>query len=368
MMPPGPQRRKPEPVVPGAVRRLAVAKQAKSSRRLPGNRGCAGAGLREGRAAQAQKHVTVNQALDVLDCLTQLAVRSRGLNEPPTGAEEGERYLVAADAGGDWSGHDGKVVIFQAGQWVVHAPQPGWRVWIEDEGQLFIHDGEDWMPLPPPAALPQVELLGVGTAADAVNPLAVKANKALFTAKAVAEGGDGDFRYTINKEASGNTLSLLLQSGYSGRAELGLVGSDDISLKVSADGSNWLEALVVDRASGLVTFKQGFTGAHGLSRQSVTSSAGAVSIDYRLGQHVELLLDESVTSLTVGNWPASGGQILLVVKQDGTGGHGLAWPSAWLAPGGSKPVITTAPYSCDRYLVTHDGSTTVIDTLGQDYG
>ena len=43
-----------------------------------------------------------------------------------------------------------------------------------------------------------------------------KLNKALWAAKTMAEGGDGDLRYTLNKESAADVLSLLLQSGFSG--------------------------------------------------------------------------------------------------------------------------------------------------------
>lgn len=319
-------------------------------------------------AAQAQKHVTVNEALDVLDCLTQLAVKSRVLAVPPALLEEGDRYLVATGGSGAWSGHDGAVIVFQAGGWIAHAARAGWCAWIEDEGALVVFDGAAWRSLPSSSTLENVTWLGVGTTADAVNPLSVKANKALFTARTIAEGGDGDFRYTINKESAGDTLSLLLQSGFSGRAELGLIGDDDFGLKVSSDGSTWAEAIVVDRASGRVSLKQGFSGGQAFVRQWPTSAGGAVAVDYRAGQHVELVLSENVSSVIVSNWPATGGQILLVVKQDGTGAHSFAWPAGWLAAGGSKPVMTSAAHGMDRYLISHDGSTTVIDTLGQAYG
>src|SRR5690606_16467928 len=39
---------------------------------------------------------------------------------------------------------------------------------------------------------------------------------------------------------------LLLQTGFSGRAEIGLAGDDRLHLKVSADGSTWVDALVAD--------------------------------------------------------------------------------------------------------------------------
>ncbi len=93
-------------------------------------------------------------------------------------------------------------------------------------------------------------LLGIGTLADGANPFAAKLNKALWTAKPAAEGGDGDLRYTLNKESPADVLSLLFQSGWSGRAEIGLAGDDDLSIKISADGANWTEVFRGDRLSG----------------------------------------------------------------------------------------------------------------------
>jgi hypothetical protein len=94
--------------------------------------------------------------------------------------------------------------------------------------------------------------LGLGTTADAANPFSARVNGALWTALTAPEGGSGDLRLTHNKETAAGVLSFLLQSGFSGRAELGLLGSDDLTLKVSPDGTAWLDALTVDRATGII--------------------------------------------------------------------------------------------------------------------
>ena len=46
-------------------------------------------------AAQAQKHVTHNDALRLLDGLVQLSVKGRDLTAPPASPAEGARYIVA---------------------------------------------------------------------------------------------------------------------------------------------------------------------------------------------------------------------------------------------------------------------------------
>lgn len=202
-------------------------------------------------AAQAQKHVTHNEALRLLDGLVQLSVLDRDLTAPPGSPADGDRYIVASGATGDWAGWDLNVALFTDGAWLRLPPRAGWRAWIEDEGILLVYDGLSWIGITP-AALQNLALLGVGTTADAANPFSAKLNAALWTARTVAEGGTGDLRYTLNKEAAADVLSILLQSGFSARAELGLVGSDDLTLKVSPDGAAWFGALSVDRASGIL--------------------------------------------------------------------------------------------------------------------
>lgn len=200
--------------------------------------------------AQAQKHVTVNEALRRLDALVQLAVADRDLSAPPGAPAEGARYIVAAGPTGAWAGHAGDVAAYLDGAWEFLAPARGWIAFVADEALLVHWTGAAWAGVVAATSLQNLALLGVGTAADATNPFAAKLNKALWTARTAAEGGDGDLRYTMNKEAAADVLSILMQRGFSGRAEIGLVGDDDLTVKVSPDGSAWVEALRVDRTSG----------------------------------------------------------------------------------------------------------------------
>ena len=56
----------------------------------------------------------------------------------------------------------------------------------------------------------------------------------------------------INKHAISDTASLLYQTGYSGRAELGLAGDDDFHIKTSPDGAAWRDAIVLKAANGRI--------------------------------------------------------------------------------------------------------------------
>lgn len=61
--------------------------------------------------AQAQKHVTHNEALRILDAVTQLSVISTTLTIPPAQTAEGDRYIVADAATGVWAGQETHVAV-----------------------------------------------------------------------------------------------------------------------------------------------------------------------------------------------------------------------------------------------------------------
>lgn len=96
------------------------------------------------QAAQAQKHVTVNEALARLDALAQIRLESRALGVPPLVADEGSAWAVPGGAVNDWAGQGGRVAIRANGGWVFVVPRTGWRAWIVDEHQAVTFDGEAW--------------------------------------------------------------------------------------------------------------------------------------------------------------------------------------------------------------------------------
>jgi len=100
-------------------------------------------------AAQAQKHVTVNEALLRLDALVQLAVKDRDLTAPPGNPSDGDRYIPASGATGTWDGWDLNIAWYVDGVWTKLVPRAGWLAWVEDEEALLVHDGSDWIDLRP---------------------------------------------------------------------------------------------------------------------------------------------------------------------------------------------------------------------------
>ena len=340
-------------------------------------------------AAQAQKHVTVNEALRLLDGLVQLAVLDRHLTAPPASPADGARYIVASGATGAWAGWDLNVAYRVDGAWMRLVPRPGWQAWVVDEASFLAWDGSAWSAAGLPAffsdavfelahdadpsrravfdlaaiaagavrsfALPDVSTelaglsgaqtfdgdktfageleasgpvatigtapgtatYGLGTGATAsgatktvnlgtggaagsdtvvnigsdtpgadgttvVNtPTVTFANgvtvvgmpQANLTALLLGLGGavadawnrlsvntpavllnnaGAGIEATVNKAAPGNDAAFAFKTGFSARALIGLLGSDDFSFKVSPDGSAYHEAILVDRNTGRV--------------------------------------------------------------------------------------------------------------------
>lgn len=198
--------------------------------------------------AQAQKHVTHNDALRLLDLVVQLSVKDRSLAVPPATPLQGDRYIVPAAATGVWAGQTGKIALYENAVWQFFTPLPGWQAYIEDEATVAVFGGVGWTAqADKPLTVPQ---LGVSATPDATNRLSVNAPATLLN-----HAGAGH-QLKLNKALASDTASLNFQTGFSGRAEMGTTGSDDFAIKVSPDGAAYFTALTVARATGQVTLPQ----------------------------------------------------------------------------------------------------------------
>ncbi len=207
-------------------------------------------------AAQAQKHVTHNEAIRALDALVHLAVIDRDRTTPPASPGEGDRHIVGAGGTGAWSGHDLEVAAFQDGGWAYFAPRTGWRAWIIEENALRTWNGDAWVVTGGgngggDGGDAIFDSVGINATADETNRLAVSSPASLFN-----HAGAGH-QLKINKFDDADTASFLFQTDYDGRAEIGTTGDDDFHFKVSPDGSAWHEAILIDKDTGEVSFPSG---------------------------------------------------------------------------------------------------------------
>ncbi len=228
-------------------------------------------------AAQAQKYVTLNQALALLDGLVQTAVESRSTEAEPASPVDGAIYILpTGSTGADWSGRAaGMAIRFEAGAWTALESQPGWIAYVKDEGVLLVQASGGWTDMGLAVReLENLSKLGVGTTADAINLLSVKTAAVLFS------NLGADLQLKLNKAATADTGSMLLQTGFSGRAEIGLCGDDNLHLKVSPDGSSWSDALVLSSGAGARVAVDGAVRVKAIPKAALptpsTQGAGAI--------------------------------------------------------------------------------------------
>ena len=196
---------------------------------------------------QAQKHVTHNEGMRLLDGVVQLSVLSRAQTAPPANPAAGDRYILPSGATGAWAGFDDSLAHWEENAWRIIPPKEGWVAWDQNGLALLVFSQGQWTEATA-ADVERLDKLGVNTSADLTNRLAVSSDATLLT-----HDTTGGHQLKINKDQPGDTGSLLFQTGWSGRAEMGLTGSDNFEIKVSPDGSNFHQALTVDRATGAVT-------------------------------------------------------------------------------------------------------------------
>ncbi|TKD51649.1 DUF2793 domain-containing protein [Sphingomonas baiyangensis] len=93
-------------------------------------------------AGQAQKEITHNEAVVLIDALLAPVVEARDVTNPPAAAAPGQCWVVAGGASGIWAGRDNMLAVWTAGGWRFVAPREGMCVWSIAEGmELRFRDG-----------------------------------------------------------------------------------------------------------------------------------------------------------------------------------------------------------------------------------
>ena len=252
------------------------------------------------QAAQAQKHITHNEAIERLDALTQLVVTEFDASDPPAIPVDGETFALGTATTGDWAANPNEIAFWTGSGWLFLAPQSGWRACRAADQEMRVWDGANWVTAIP--SIEAVELLGINTTADTTNRLSVSSQATLLN-----NAGAGH-QLKINKSGSTETASLLFQSGWTGHAEMGLTGDINFSLKVSPNGGGWYSALQVDPANQTIE----------LSPAGVTTIKATSSV---------LQVDAMITGDTVQSDPVddTAGKLMPV------GAFGLGAPGSYLA-------------------------------------
>lgn len=95
-------------------------------------------------AGQAQKEMTHNEALAVVDLLQGASVIAVGVNAPPAGPVAGQCWIVGPAPTGAWAGQTGALAGWTAGGWRFAGPREGMSVWSEADGCAVVRTGGQW--------------------------------------------------------------------------------------------------------------------------------------------------------------------------------------------------------------------------------
>jgi hypothetical protein len=122
-------------------------------------------------AGQAQKEMTYNEALALIDLVLHPVVEAIGLTTPPAAPVAGQAWIVGAAANGAWAGQALYLAGWTDGGWRFVAPLPGMQIWVKDVALWARFDGADWVVGDWPVARIMVngtQILGGQTAAITV--------------------------------------------------------------------------------------------------------------------------------------------------------------------------------------------------------
>ena len=95
-------------------------------------------------AGQAQKEMTHNEALALLDLFAQPVVLAVGIDTPPETPVAGQCWIVGAAPTGAWTGHARHLAGWSDGGWRFCIPRTGMRVWNLAGSDEALFDGSDW--------------------------------------------------------------------------------------------------------------------------------------------------------------------------------------------------------------------------------
>lgn len=165
------------------------------------------------QAAQAQKEVTHNEALLMVDALVSLSLEDRHLSAPPVSPQNGQVWFINGAGSGTWNGQSNKLAHYDSGQWYFYAIPDRLRAWIKDEAGYFVYSGGSWSAFVGSGQFITVASVSANYAVQASDRgklLAVNANTAVVEVRLpnAATIGNG-FPVTLKKTDSGaNAVTL----------------------------------------------------------------------------------------------------------------------------------------------------------------
>lgn len=183
---------------------------------------------------QAQKHVTLNESLALLDLHVHMTVQTVASDTPPEDHSAGGVYVVSDTPTGEWQGREGQLAWSIDGAWRYLSPEPGWIAWFEEDQTVRVFDGAAWSSIR--ADLSKFSQIGVNTDPDAYNRLSVKSESVLFSHDDVTPGS-GDVRVHLNRKDENGFATVYWSTGYVADTEIGLTSEGFVLKQGTGDGA-----------------------------------------------------------------------------------------------------------------------------------
>ena len=127
--------------------------------------------------AQAQKEVTHNEALTLLDALVHAAIEAGPLAEPPSSSAPGQCWIVGSAPTGAWAGHGDAIAVQTSGGWRFAVPREGTHVMRLADGARLRFEGGTWVEpstIAPPAGGAVIDSEARGAIAALIAQLAAQ--------------------------------------------------------------------------------------------------------------------------------------------------------------------------------------------------
>lgn len=191
--------------------------------------------------SQAQKHVTHNEAVRLIDGLLHIHLVDIDANTPPTAPVEGHAFGLGNAPTGNWAQQAGQIAIWQDGAWAFCTPVHGMVAWVAAQTRLMAFTNSGWA-----EAVGSLTQLGINASASDGQRLSMASTESVFS-------HDGSsHQMSINKAVDTETAALVFKNNWVGHAEMGLVGDNNFTFKTSADGLTFKSAIHIDATTGNV--------------------------------------------------------------------------------------------------------------------
>lgn len=261
----------------------------------------------------------LNLAIDHIDALLQCAVLSMALTAPPGGESDGDLYIVASPAAGDWVGQENNLARYVAEgdfwQFFVAGVQVHLVLNRDDLG-LYRFDG---------GSSPGSWALAAGLGDAPIDGT-------LYARRDGAWEAAGSSMTVIEVDDSPPTVFLEVETIQVGEGIVATEVSPGIVLLEASGGGGSAE-----------------NGHAPLTTLAIV--ANVVTLDHSAGADFVLELDDDVTTFTHTNITAGQANwFTMEVAQDGTGGHDFDPPASWRY-GSGVAAYTPSLGAGDRDLV-----------------